>query len=50
MDIVYLEKKFYPSFIAKESVKNIPFVGLIAWGQKSAFIARKEKNAIEKTV
>jgi len=49
-DILYIEKKFSPSFIAKDSVRKIPFVGLIAWGQKSSFIARKDKNAIEKTV
>jgi len=49
-DILYMEKKFSPSFIAKDSVKIIPFVGLIAWGQKSSFVARKDKNAIEKTV
>lgn len=49
-DILYVEKKFSPSFIAKDSVRSIPFVGLIAWGQKSSFIARKDKNAIEKTV
>lgn len=50
LDILYTEKKFSPSFIAKDSVRKIPFVGLIAWGQKSAFIARKDKNAIEATV
>jgi len=50
LDILYTEKKFSPSFIAKDSVKKIPFVGRIAWGQKSAFIARKDKNAIEATV
>ncbi len=49
-DIIYIEKKFSPSFIAKDSVRKIPIVGLIAWGQKSSFIARKDKNAIEKTV
>ena len=50
LDILYTEKKFSPSFIAKDSVKKIPFVGRIAWGQKSSFIARKDKNAIEATV
>ena len=49
-DILYVEKKFSPSFIAKDSVRSMPFVGLIAWGQKSFFIARKDKNAVEKTV
>jgi 1-acyl-sn-glycerol-3-phosphate acyltransferase len=49
-DILYLEKKFSPSFIAKASVRKIPFVGKIAWGQKSSFIERKNKDAIEKTV
>jgi len=49
-DILYLEKKFSPSFISKDSVKSLPFVGYMAWAQKSAFIARKEKDAIQKTV
>lgn len=49
-DILYIEKKFSPSFISKDSVRKIPFVGLIAWGQKSCFIARKDKNAIANTV
>jgi len=49
-DIFYIQKKFSPSFIAKDSIKKIPFISLMAWGQKSSFIARKDKNAIEKTV
>jgi len=50
VDILYTEKKFSPSFIAKDSTRKIPFLGSIAWGQKSAFIARKDKNAIEAAV
>jgi len=49
MDILYTEKRFSPSFIAKDSVKSIPLIGKIAWGHKAAFIARKDKDAIEKT-
>ncbi len=49
-DILYIEKKFSPSFLSKDSIRKVPFVGLIAWGQKSAFIKRKDKDAIEKTV
>ena len=50
LDILHTEKKFSPSFIAKDSVKGIPLIGRIAWGHKAAFIARKDKDAIEKTV
>lgn len=49
-DILYIEKKFSPSFIAKSAIRKIPFVGLIAWGQKSCFVARKDKDDLEKTV
>lgn len=49
-DIIYIQKKFAPSYISKDTVQNLPLFKFSGWVQKCIFISRKDKENIEKAV
>lgn len=49
-DILYMQKKFAPGYISKDTVEKIKVFNLMNWVQKCIFISRKDKENLEKTV